>query len=159
MRQATKEGHPKGNPRNRYWVLASRFMGASVVSFIASQAIFLTSYSLGAVPALATALGWLAGATPNFMLNRRNWGVRGRASLRREIVLFGMISVTTAVLAALISSAAEQLAITQFPDTRTMQVVVVWGAYLCTYVVMAVAKFFLFDRLVFTSPPQQEQAQ
>ncbi|MGW5646808.1 GtrA family protein [Saccharopolyspora sp. NPDC003752] len=135
--------------RSRYWRLLSRFAAASVVATGISQLVFLLSYSLGATPVVSTVLAWLSGAIPNFVLNRRTWGGGGPAALRGEILRYGAISVGTALLAALATHHAESLANVLFPDTRAGQVAVVWGAFVATYAVMFVVKFFLIDRLVF----------
>ncbi|MCI2420421.1 GtrA family protein [Saccharopolyspora sp. K220] len=111
----------------------------------------MLSYSLGATAVFATTLAWLAGAIPNFVLNRRTWGGGGRAALRGEILRYGVISVGTALLAALATHNAETLAHALFPDVRTAQIAVVWGAFIGTYAVMFVVKFVLIDRLVFTA--------
>lgn len=139
----------------RHWRLLGRFAAASVVATAISQVVFLLVYALGAAPVAATITAWLAGAIPNFTLNRRTWGSTGRAGLRGEILRYAIISVTTALLAALATHHAETLARTLFPDTRSAQVAVVWGAFLGTYAVMFVIKFFLVDRLVFRRKPQR----
>ncbi|GAA2813450.1 GtrA family protein [Saccharopolyspora taberi] len=133
----------------RYWRLLSRFAAASVVATGISQLVFLAAYALGAVPVLATVLAWLSGAIPNFLLNRRTWGGGGRAALRGEILRYGVISVGTALLAAAATSGAEAVAVSAFPASRASQVGVVWGAFLGTYGVMFLVKFFLVDRVVF----------
>ncbi|GAA4618861.1 GtrA family protein [Saccharopolyspora hordei] len=133
----------------RYWRLLSRFAAASVVATTISQLVFLVVYALGAVPVAATVTAWLAGAIPNFTLNRRTWGSTGRAGLRGEVLRYAVISVTTALLAALATHHADDLARTVFPDARSAQVAVVWGAFLGTYAVMFVVKFVLVDRVVF----------
>ncbi|MGP4020180.1 GtrA family protein [Saccharopolyspora sp. 5N708] len=153
MVQRTAESTGAG--RGRYWRLLSRFAAASVVATAISQLVFLLSYSLGASAVLATVLAWLAGAIPNFVLNRRTWGGGGRAALRGEALRYGVISVGTALLAALATHHAETLAHALFPDARTGQVAVVWGSFVGTYAVMFVVKFFLIDRLVFTARPPQ----
>ncbi|GAA0520929.1 hypothetical protein GCM10011581_11380 [Saccharopolyspora subtropica] len=139
----------------RYWRLLSRFAAASVVATGISQLVFLLSYSLGAAPVVATVLAWLGGAVPNFTLNRRTWGGGGREALRGEIVRYAVISVGTALLAALATHHAESLAHVLFPQSRPGQVAVVWGAFVGTYAVMFVVKFVLVDRLVFTARPPQ----
>ncbi|GAB3297332.1 hypothetical protein GCM10027563_39930 [Parasphingorhabdus pacifica] len=137
----------------------TRFAAASLVATVLSQLVFIGSYSLGALPAVATVLAWLSGAVPNFLLNRRTWGSRTRAGLRGELLRFGIVSVGTALLATAATSNAEPLARSTFPDSRPSQVAIVWGAFLGTYLLMFVVKFFLFDRLVFTAdrdrPPQR----
>ncbi len=71
---------PMITSRARYWRLISRFAAASVVATGISQVVFLLSYSLGATPVVSTVLAWLAGAIPNFTLNRRTWGGGGRGA-------------------------------------------------------------------------------
>ncbi|MDA3646728.1 GtrA family protein [Saccharopolyspora indica] len=144
---------PQVTGAKRYWRLLGRFAAASVVATAISQLVFLLVYALGAAPVAATITAWLAGAIPNFTLNRRTWGSTGRAGLRGEILRYAIISVTTALLAALATHNAEVLAQTSFPDTRSAQVAVVWAAFLGTYAVMFVVKFFLVDRLVFRRNP------
>ena len=142
----------------RYWHLLSRFAAASVVATAISQVVFLASYTLGTAPVVSTVLAWLAGAIPNFVLNRRTWGGGGRSALRGEIVRFGAISVGTALLAALATHGAEILATSQFPNNRPAQIAIVWGAFAGTYVVMFAVKFVLIDRLVFNDHRQQQRA-
>lgn len=142
--------------RARYWRLISRFAAASVVATAISQLVFLLSYSLGATPVVSTVLAWLAGAIPNFTLNRRTWGGGGHDALRGELLRYGAISVGTALLAAGATHLAEIAATSAFPDTRPAQVAVVWGAFIGTYAVMFAVKFVLIDKLVFTRRPQQD---
>ncbi|WP_228717321.1 GtrA family protein [Allosaccharopolyspora coralli] len=133
----------------RYWRLVSRYAAASAVATVVSQLVFLASYSLGAPPPLATMLAWLCGAIPNFLLNRRTWG--GGDAVRGELARFAIVSVGTAVLAALVTTGVEQLAVTWFANSRPTQVALVQAAFLGTYVAMFVVKFFLIDRFVFTA--------
>ncbi|MER7014612.1 GtrA family protein [Saccharopolyspora sp. NPDC000359] len=137
---------PETTGAKRYWRLLRRFAAASVVATAISQVVFLAVYALGAAPVAATITAWLAGAVPNFTLNRHTWGSTGRTGLRGEVLRYAVISVTTALLAALATHHAEAFAQSL---TRSAQVVVVWGAFLGTYAVTFVLKFFLVDRLVF----------
>lgn len=143
--------------RSQYWRLLSRFAAASVVATGISQVAFLGSYAVGAPALISTVLGWLAGAVPNFVLNRRTWGGGGRAALRGEIVRYAAMSIGTALLAALATDAAEELAKAEFPHDRAPQVAIVWGAFVATYLVMFVVKFLIVDRFIFTArtrPPR-----
>lgn len=142
-----------GSPR-RYRHLVSRFAAASAVATGISQVVFLLSYSLGAAPTAATIAAWLAGAVPNFALNRRTWGDRGRDGLRGQLLRYGAISVGTALLAAGATHLAEGAARSAFPDSSTARIVVVWAAFAGTYGVTFVLKFFLVDRLVFSRDRQ-----
>lgn len=142
---------------SRYWHLLSRFAAASAVATVISQVVFLASYSLGAPPTASTVLAWLAGAIPNFLLNRRTWG-GGKHALRAQVLRYAAISVGTALLAAVATNAAESVAHQVSANFRPGQVAIVWSAFVGTYLAMFVVKFFLVDRLVFTSRPQPEQA-
>jgi putative flippase GtrA len=139
--------------RRRYWRLLSRFALASAVATGISQLVFFVSYSLGSPPTVATVLAWAAGIVPNFVLNQRTWG-GSKDALRGQILRYAVISVGTAGLAALATSGTEHLAKALFPDDRTLQVIAVWGAFAGTYAVMFFLKFYLIDRLVFTSKRQ-----
>ncbi|MEU6129797.1 GtrA family protein [Saccharopolyspora sp. NPDC047091] len=154
MQQATDTAASR---RGHYWRLISRFAAASVVATGISQLVFIGSYAAWAQPVVATVLAWLAGAVPNFVLNRRTWGGGGRAALRGEILRYAALSIGTALLAALSTSGAERLAVHAFPHDRLPQVAIVWGAFLGTYLVMFVVKFLIIDRFIFTArerPPR-----
>lgn len=138
-------------PGSRYWRLLKRFAAASAAATVSGQLVFVTCYALGVSALVSTCLAWLTGAVLNFGLNRRTWGSRGRSALRGELLRFAMISVSTAVLAALATRYAEAVAVEAFTESRSAQVAVVWGAFLGTYLLMFVVKFFLMDRLVFTA--------
>lgn len=132
--------------------LVGSFAAASVVATGISQVVFVTSYWLTGIAAVATVLGWLGGAVPNFLLNRRSWGA-GPHGLRGELLRFGVISVATAVLAGLATKGAEGMAAASFPAGHPARIAIVWGAFLGTYVAMFAVKFVLLDRLVFSAPP------
>lgn len=151
MQDATRStSAERADQPRRYRHLLSRFAAASLVATGVSQVVFLLSYSLGAAPVVATIAAWLAGAVPNFALNRRTWGGRGRVGLRGQLVRYGAISVGTALLAAGATHLAEGLAQSIFPDSGGARVAVVWAAFAGTYAVTFVLKFVLVDRLVFT---------
>lgn len=145
----TADVEPPAARRRR---LLSRFAAASVVATGISQVVFVTSYWATGLSVLATVLGWLGGAVPNFALNRRSWG-GGERGLRSELLRYGAISVGTAVLAGLATGWAEDVATATFPGTHPARVAIVWGAFLGTYAVMFVVKFVLTDRLVFSARP------
>ncbi len=63
-------------------------------------------YGLGVGTTVDSVVAFIAGAVPNWILNRRwAWGVRGRVAVGREVVGYVAISV----LALVASSAAHGL--------------------------------------------------
>lgn len=136
--------------RGRLAVLLTRYTVGSVVAGVISELVFLVAYGPGgAGPRVASVAAFVAGAVPNYVLNRAwAWERRGRDGLGREIASYGTIAVTTAALAAVITSVADAQ-VHRLVAARPAQVVLVGMAFLVTYAVMFVVKFILFDRLVF----------
>lgn len=128
-----------------------RYTAGSVVATLVSEVVLLSAYGVARLPAVvATVLAFLAGAIPNWILNRRwAWARRDRASFRREVVPYAAIVVVSLLLATGLTAAADRLA-RAVTDNIALRSILVGAAYLATSLVMFVAKFVLFDRLVFT---------
>src|SRR3954453_1779553 len=75
----------------------ARYTGGSVVAAACSELTLLLLYGGRAVaPAWASAGAWVAGAIPNYWLNRSwTWRQRGRPSLRHEVVPYLLIILVT----------------------------------------------------------------
>lgn len=129
---------------------ASGFAFASVVATAMSQVIFVIAYGVGLVPWFASGLAWLGGAIPSFFINRRAWRARGSGRLHHELLRFAPISIGTAILAALSTTATHKWTDTAFADAPRTQFLLVWLAFIGTYAVMFGIKFVLLDRVVFT---------
>jgi len=135
-----------------------RYGTGSIVATVCSQATFLILY--GPVHASTTAsstLAWLAGAIPNYWLNRSwTWGRRGRPSLTRELLPYAGIILGTLGL-AIIATAAVAAALDGTSITDAAQTLIVAGTYFMVYVVMFAFRFLLFDRLFAPREPQPER--
>jgi putative flippase GtrA len=125
-----------------------KFGTSSLVATASSEITFLLLYGPAhASSTLASVCGWVAGAIPNYWINRSwTWGLRGRPSLSREVLPYAAIVVATLALAI----AATKVSDTVLRDsdvsdaTRTL---IVGGVFLAVYVVMFLVRFLLFDRL------------
>jgi putative flippase GtrA len=125
-----------------------RYVGGSVVAAVCSEVTLVVLYGLLHVPpGPASCLAWLAGAVPNFWLNRNwTWRRRGRPDLRREVLPYVAIILVTLLLATLLTAAVDHWA----RDSATgsaARVVLVAATFLGVYVVMFVLRFLLLDRL------------
>jgi putative flippase GtrA len=120
-----------------------------VVAAVTSLIVFAVAYGLGLGNVPANVLAFLAGAVPNWILNRTwAWQRRGRVHVRREIILYAVVSALS--LAA--SSAATGWADVEVPAVtanRTLQVLLVAGAYIATYGILFVAKYVLYELVIF----------
>jgi putative flippase GtrA len=125
-----------------------RYAAGSVVATLCSEVTFLLLYGpLGASPAVSSALGWLAGAVPNYWLNRSwTWQRRGRPSMWGEIVPYVTIVLVTLLLAVAATSLVDS-ALTGARVAGGLRVVLVGGTFLGVYGVVFLLRFFLLDRL------------
>lgn len=128
----------------------TRYTAGSVVAGLLSQAVFVVVYGLGlAGPRLASVVAWLAGAVPNYYLNRTwTWGRRGRSRAGAEVLPYAAVAVLTAVAAATTTSAADRW-VAGLSVGRPVAVVLVALTFGATYGVLFVVKFVLFDRWLF----------
>jgi putative flippase GtrA len=126
----------------------SRYTAGSIVAFAVSEAALIFLFGTGLVgAAAASVLAFVAGAIPNYFLNRSwVWNRRGRISVRHELAPYVLVSVATLAVAAIATSAAAAIA----PSGRGAQTVFVAMAYLATYGALFVAKFAVYHRLIFT---------
>jgi putative flippase GtrA len=126
----------------------ARYTGGSVVAAGCSELTLLVLYGgLHLAPGWSSAGAWVAGALPNYWLNRSwTWRQRGRPDLRREVVPYVVIILVTLGLASLATTAVDA-ALTRAGTSSGLRVVLVAGAFLGVYVAMFLVRFLLLDRL------------
>lgn len=134
--------------RVRVW---AKYAAGSVVATVLSQIAFTVCYgTLNSSAAVASVVAFVAGAIPNYLLNKAwVWNDRS-ANRRRAVVSYLLIIGVTNVLAIGITTLADAWVRTHVAshDVRTLLVDL---AYLASSGVMFVIKFLLFDGLVFKS--------
>jgi putative flippase GtrA len=128
-----------------------RYTGGSIVALTTSEVAFVLCYASGIVgTTAAAAIAFMAGAVPNYVLNRRwVWKRRGRVRVWREVVLYAAISVVSIAAAA----AATGWATNIVHGSKAVHTVAAAAAYLVTYGVLFVAKFIAFEAVVFSVGP------
>jgi putative flippase GtrA len=138
-----RRGH--GRPHGLRTTLL-RYGAGSVVATVCSEITFVVLYGVfGATTTVSSVLGWLAGAVPNYWLNRSwTWGRRGRPSLTGEVLPYALVVLVTLGLAITATAAADAALSGAHGWVRT---VLVGGTFLLVYVVMFLLRFVLFDRL------------
>jgi putative flippase GtrA len=137
--------------------IVRRIVGYSLGSVIAaatSEAAFLLTYGPGgAGPALASAAGFVGGAVPNYVLNRRwAWSDRRGRSRRSEITLYAVVALSSYGASVVVTRAAETWARDLTADHGS-RVLLVGAAYLAVSGVFFVVKFVVYHFAVFTSGP------
>jgi putative flippase GtrA len=125
-----------------------RYLGSSVVATVCTELTFVLLYGPLHIGTTSASLwAWLAGAVPNYWLNRRwAWRRTGRPSLRTEVLPYVTIVLLTLVLATgtthLLDTWLQHLG-----TKASLRVSLVAIAYLGVYVVMFALRFVLLDRL------------
>lgn len=127
-----------------------RYAAGSVVAFGCSEITLIGAYGLlGTGARTAAILAWVAGAIPNYLLNRRwAWKRRGRAQFLRETLPYWAITLSTAALAVTATALADD-GIRRAVPGRGEQSLLLGGVYLAAYGVVFAVKFVLFDKWVF----------
>lgn len=139
---------PPGGGWRRPPATLLRYTAGSVVAAVCSEATFLLVYGpLHGGTTVASVLAWLAGAIPNFWLNRNwAWRQRGPASLSREVLPYVVIVLATLAVAAGATALAART-VPHLTTDRSVQVLLVGGTYLAVYGTVFLLRFVLFDRL------------
>lgn len=125
-----------------------RYFTGSVVATVCSEVAFVLLYGLLDVGTTwSSVLSWLAGAVPNFWLNRNwAWERRGRPSLRDEVLPYAAIVVATLVLAT-VATHLTDVWLHHTDVASSVRVMLVAVVFLGVYVVVFALRFVLLDRL------------
>jgi putative flippase GtrA len=124
----------------------------SVIAAITSELAFLLVYGLGGGgPAIASAAGFVGGAVPNYILNRRwAWSDRRGRRRRTEIGLYCAVALSS-YGASVVATRATQDWARHTATGRSWQIVLVGAAYLGVSGVFFIVKFLLYHFAVFTA--------
>jgi len=145
--------HWLGRFRTPLAVRIWRYGAGSIVAFATSTVVLFICLSwanLGAIS--STVIAFLAGAIPNWVLNRRwAWEKRGREGMVKETTLY----VTVSLIALAASSAADKFTAVEAGHLHSelAKDLLVTFAYMFSVVVLTGLKYVAYDRLVFTDRP------
>jgi len=131
---------------------ATRSLIGSVVATVVSEITFAACYGTATLGTTASsAAAFVAGAIPNYVLNRSwAWRRTGRVRVWREVVLYIIVSLisfgASAVATGLTAHAARHM------TPHALKVATVSAAYLATYAVLFGAKFAAYEFVIFGAP-------
>lgn len=140
--------------RSRTAGRVGRYTVGSVVAGVCSELVFLSVlYFQLAGPRVASLAAFVAGAVPNYVLNRRwAWARRGRVDLWREGVVYVAVILASALVAGSTTSWVDAR-VDALTTRHGLQVVLTGGAFLLTYGGLFALKYLIFDRYVFAGRP------
>jgi putative flippase GtrA len=136
--------------RSALGVRITRYTIGSIVAFGTSAVVFPVLYVLGFSTTWCSIIAFVAGAIPNWVLNRRwAWKIRGKVNFWREIFAYVLISVVQLVLTSL-STAWAQTQVQSIAPGHGVRAALVTGAYLIVFVVLFAAKFAVYEFWIFS---------
>jgi putative flippase GtrA len=121
--------------------------GSAIAAGCSELALVVCYGLLDLAPAVSSTIAWVAGAVPNYWLNRSwTWQRTGRPSFRREVLPYVAIILTTLLLAAVVTKGVDGW-LRDADVSGTARTVAVAAAFLGVYVIMFVVRYLLLDRL------------
>jgi putative flippase GtrA len=137
----------------------AKFVTGSAIATVVATGTFVAVFGSGLLGSKASSLVSSAvAAVVAYFLNRHwTWGRRDRADLRSEMLPYWGMVIGTAIVAALVTGAANNLVRTITPD-RGIRTVTNAIAYLGTYGVFFLLKYRVFHALFHQEEEEQRSA-
>jgi putative flippase GtrA len=128
----------------------TRYTIGSIVAFATSAVVFPLLYVMGASTTVCSIGAFVAGAVPNWVLNRRwAWKVRGKVNFWREIFAYVVISVIQ-LAATSASTAWTKQHVENIAKGTGIPALLVTVSYLLVFVVLFAAKFAVYEFWIFS---------
>jgi putative flippase GtrA len=143
----------KGYNRLRTFVMERRIARFAISSMVAagtSAVVFPILYVLGASTTVCSIVAFVAGAVPNWTLNRKwTWKVEGRVALGREVFAYIIVSASTLVLLSL-ATAWTHRHVQSITPGHGVRVLLVTGSYFGVLAVLYAVRYFLYEFWIFS---------
>jgi len=112
--------------------------------------VFALLYVLGAGTTACSVCAFVAGAIPNWVLNRRwAWKVAGRVAIGREVIAYVLISIFQ-LAASSAATAWTQHQVRGISAPEWFRAALVTASYLGVFGVMFVGKFAIYEVWIFS---------
>ena len=135
---------------------AIKYTLVSVIAVIVTQIALVVIYLVldwDARPANIAASS--VGAIPSYYLNRYwAWGKRGRSHLLKEVAPFWALTFLGMAFSTFTVGIAEAYATDRY-DSRVIQTMFVNGGSIAAFGVLWIAKFIIFNKVLFKTHPEE----
>ncbi len=136
---------------SRFAVKVTRYAIGSVVALLTSVVVFALLLGAGVGTTADSILAFIAGAVPNWILNRRwAWERTGEMDVAREVFGYALISVVALAASSAGTGWVDALVRQHLAHQQALRVMLVTLAYVAVQGLLFVAKFVAYDRWVFT---------
>jgi putative flippase GtrA len=128
----------------------TRYTLGSMVAAGTSAIVFAALYVMGFGTTTCSVVAFIAGAVPNWILNRRwAWRVEGRVAFGREIFAYVLVSAATLVITAE-ATGWTQHQVQSIPAHHGLRVLLVTASYLAVFAILFVARFAVYEVWIFS---------
>lgn len=128
----------------------TRYTLGSVVALGTSVVVFALLYVVGVGTTADSVISFIAGAAPNWVLNRRwAWSIRGRVDWLREIGAYIAISALAMFASSEGTGWAQHEVVRSIPAHTGLRVALVTIAYVLVQAALFAIKFVIYERWVF----------
>jgi putative flippase GtrA len=128
----------------------TRYAVGSVFALLTSVVTFALLYVTGVGTTVCTVAAFIAGAVPNWILNRRwAWEISGPVAFLREVIGYTTVSVL-ALVAASLATGWTQKQVQSIPAHHGIRVALVTASYVAVQAILFVGKFLVYDQWVFS---------
>jgi putative flippase GtrA len=136
---------------SRLAVKVTRYAIGSAVALLTSVIVFALLLDAGVGTTADSILAFIAGALPNWILNRRwAWERTGEMDIAREVVGYTLISLIALAASSAGTGWTDALLRHHLGQQHALRVLLVTLAYVVVQGLLFVAKFVAYDRWVFT---------
>jgi putative flippase GtrA len=127
----------------------TRYAIGSVIALLTSIVAFALLYVTVGNTTVCSVGAFLAGAVPNWILNRRwAWKVKGQVSWMREVLAYTVISLLVLVASAAVTGWTNDQ-IQSIPAGHGIRVILVTASYVFVQAVFFALKFLVYEHWVF----------
>jgi putative flippase GtrA len=128
----------------------TRYTIGSMIAAASSAVAFALLYVLNVGTTVCSVAAFVAGAIPNWSLNRRwTWQRQGRPLFAREILPYTIISIVSLVTTAT-ATAWTNSHVQSIPAHHGIRALLVTASYMAVVAVLFVAKFGIYEYWLFS---------
>lgn len=136
--------------RTAFAAKLTKYAIGSLVALTTSVIVFAVMDWMGIRTGIDSAAAFVAGAIPNWVLNRRwAWKMEGRVEFLREILAYTVISVLVWAASTWTTGHTQNWAHSHIPSGTGLQVIITTAAYVFVQAVFFGVKFVIYDKWVF----------
>ena len=136
--------------RSALGVRITRYTIGSIVAAATSAVVFAVLYIFGVGTTACSVIAFIAGAVPNWALNRRwAWQMKGRVDWGREVLGYIVVSALT-LLASSEATAWTSHQVMSLPAHYGLRATLVTASYLAVFAVLFAIRFAIYELWIFS---------